>query len=88
MTHTRVLVPATSDIFLKFIKTLAKDAAEINDTPYCTTTLQHYSTTALHFPIGRSEFPPLSNVTTPKPSSNHNTKLLEQLAYYTRITTI
>jgi hypothetical protein len=27
---------ATSDIFLKFLKTLAKDAAEINDTPYST----------------------------------------------------
>jgi hypothetical protein len=48
---------ATSDIFLKFIKTLAKDAAEINDTPYCTTfsywqkristTLQRYNAKAL-----------------------------------------
>jgi hypothetical protein len=28
---------ATSDIFLKFLKTLAKEAAEINDTPYSTT---------------------------------------------------
>jgi hypothetical protein len=28
---------ATSDIFLKFLKTLAKDAAGINDTPYSTT---------------------------------------------------
>jgi hypothetical protein len=48
---------ATSDIFLKFIKTLAKDAAEINDTPYCTTfsywqkrlstTLQRYNAKVL-----------------------------------------
>jgi hypothetical protein len=28
---------ATSDTFLKFLKTLAKEAAEINDTPYSTT---------------------------------------------------
>ena len=28
---------ATSDTFLKFLKTLANEAAEINDTPYSTT---------------------------------------------------
>jgi hypothetical protein len=28
---------ATSDIFLKFLKTLAKEAAEIHDIPYSTT---------------------------------------------------
>ena len=48
---------ATSDIFLKFLKTLAKDAAEINDTPYSTifpywqkwisTTLQRYNAKVL-----------------------------------------
>jgi hypothetical protein len=49
---------ATSDIFLKFLKTLAKEAAEINDTPYSTTfsywqkriistTLQRYNAKAL-----------------------------------------
>jgi hypothetical protein len=48
---------ATSDIFLKIIKTLAKDAAEINDTPYSTTfsywqkristTLQRYNAKVL-----------------------------------------
>jgi hypothetical protein len=62
---------ATTDIFLKpFLKTLAKEAAETNDTPYSTkfsywqkgisTTLQRY---------------------------NHNTKLLESLAYYMMIIT-
>jgi hypothetical protein len=48
---------ATSDIFLKFLKALAKEAAEINDTPYCTTfsywqkristTLQRYNAKVL-----------------------------------------
>jgi hypothetical protein len=47
----------TSDIFLKFLKILAKDAAEINDTPYSTTfsyrqkristTLQRYNAKVL-----------------------------------------
>jgi hypothetical protein len=48
---------ATSDIFLKFLKTLAKEAAEINETPYSTTfsywqkristTLQRYNAKVL-----------------------------------------
>jgi hypothetical protein len=48
---------ATSDIFLKFLKALAKEAAEINNTPYSTTfsywqkristTLQRYNAKAL-----------------------------------------
>jgi hypothetical protein len=49
---------ATSDIFLKFLKTLAKEAAEIHDIPYSTTfsywqkristTLQRYNAKVLH----------------------------------------
>ena len=58
---------ATSDIILKFLKTLAKDAAEINDTP-CSTTFSYWqkriSTT-------------LQRYNMPKSSSNHNTKLPE-----------
>jgi hypothetical protein len=48
---------ATSDIFLKFLKALPKEAAEINDTPYSTTfsywqkristTLQRYNAKVL-----------------------------------------
>jgi hypothetical protein len=56
---------ATSDIFLKFLKTLAKEAAEIHDIPYST--------------IGKREFQQLYKSITLKFSNNHNIKLLTLL---------